>query len=159
MEDIWGGGYGRAYTNGPIGIIGIIGLYGNGWIHFDTKVGEKLESVPCDTPQPLWPVGPTSNDFALYDDDDDDDPDPRARYQCSNYDFLDVGSDDHPAEAPPQVPVPWYREGWAEFPEGEHRHRFWLPAHWRPHWDDARWFDGSTTLRLGTVSDPVIIKF
>ena len=127
--------------------IGVI-EFSEGCIYYDTETGEELKSVPDEAPSP-WRWTHICNDDGNRDS---------VGYSLSNYDFLDATCN-HALEDPPPVPVPRYREGWVEFPGGEHRHLFWLPAHWRPRWGDARWFDGISTLRLDTTSGLVIIKF
>ena len=130
-------------------------------IFFDTETGKELESMPFNAikfnqPQHRKYICGGSNPDRF-------DRQARPMYSLSNRKFLEHDTlsarYNNPLDDSPQVPVPWYREGWVKFPEGEHRHRFWLPAHWRPHWKDARWFDGSMVLRLETDSGLVIIKF
>ena len=70
-----------------------------------------------------------------------------------------------------QVHIPWYEGGWVKFPVGEHQYRFWLPAYWRPGWEEepsleeasgweeAHWINDIMTLRLVIPSSLVIIKF
>jgi len=133
---------------GADGGIGVIELSRGYTYYYDTKNGKELEPVP-DNPLPspqYWRFLCSCHDT-----------DYPAWRHVSNYLFSDVKG--HLLMIPPKVPVPCYREGWVEFPEGQHRRRFWLPGHWRPPWSDARWFDGITTLRLETISDLVIIKF
>ena len=69
------------------------------------------------------------------------------------------------------VQIPWYEGGWVKFPGREHQHQFWLPAHWRPGWEEepsleeasgweeAHWLNDIMTLRLVLPSSLVIIKF
>ena len=49
-------------------------------------------------------------------------------------------------------------EGWVVDPQG--RHRFWLPVEWRMDWtDDNIWHHDITTLFIGQIDQPVVIKF
>ena len=67
--------------------------------------------------------------------------------------------------------VPYYKEGWVKYAEGEHSHLFWLPVYWRPiwsmwdmdtcesAWSEGHWLSDVMTLRLCTSFGLALIKF
>ena len=115
-------------------------------MYYDTETGEELESVSVEAPPPSSPSWDHLCNRTL---------DFGAQRSFSRHDFVHLEDDQDPP-----VSMPWYKEGWVKYPEGEHWHRFWLPVHWRSDWRGAHWIDDATTLRLVTAgSGPVIIKF
>ena len=116
-------------------------------VYFDTETGAKLELSPVEAPPPSSPFWKDLYDHGLGF---------TAQYSFSYHNFVEC---DDPSEGDLLVSIPWYKGGWVEYPEGEHRHRFWLPAHWRPVWDEAHWLDDATALRLVSASGLVVIKF
>ena len=115
-------------------------------VYFNTETGDKLGSSSAQAPPPSSPSWKDLYDHGL---------DFLAQYSFSYHDF--IVRDDSSEDDPP-VSMPWYEEGWIKCPEGEHQHRFWLPVHWRPVWDEAHWLGNVTTLRLITAPGLVIIQ-
>lgn len=124
------------------GHIGVIKTSEDPTYWYNTETGEELESVPVNIPLSSW-RDLHSSDF-------------KAQHSSSCHDFVEC--DDPPKDGPIMF-IPWYKDGWVKYPEGEYQHRFWLPAHWRRGWDEAHWLDNVMTLRLVTDSGLVIVKF
>jgi len=49
------------------------------------------------------------------------------------------------------------KEGWVKDLEG--KHRLWLDSHWRIVGGDVDWLHNTTTLRLKTTTELLIVKF
>ena len=114
---------------------------------YDTEIGEELESIPDEIASlsvPSWKE--FSDGFCNFKD----------QYLGNYYNFS-VYNDS--SEDGLSIPIPWYEGGWVKYPEGKYWHKFWLPVHWRPGWNEAYWLNDVTTLRLRTTSGLAIIKF
>ena len=113
------------------------------WMYYDTETGKEYKPVSVEVPpssSPSWkPLYSRRSNFGA-----------QSSFSC--HDFVHLEDD-------PPISMPWYAKGWVKYPGGEHRHRFWLPAHWRPGWSEVHWIDDVTTLRLITASGLVIIQF
>jgi len=150
----------RFWVEGQIGVV----EHSGDLTQYSIGTGEELVSVPVEVPPPFsspwkdFEYNSTHYGFAH-----------RSSFSCEDFLRCDGPSEDDLPDS-----VPWYKEGWVKYPEGEYRHRFWLPAHWRPgwdmvhstshlgesHWEEAHWLGDVSTLRLITPSeDLVIIKF
>ena len=117
-------------------------------MYYNIETGEKLEVIPANA-LPVDSGMPFSEEvYAIFE----------RGPTFSFYDFDDCDNDT----------VPYYKEGWVKYPEGEYSHQFWLPVHWRPiwnelpspeEWSEGYWLDDVMTLRLRTSFGLAIIKF
>ena len=133
--------FARFWVEGGIGIITASGDL----IYYDIETGEEVKSLPAG-----MPPASSSSWKGLHSSSFED------QHSFSYYDFVEC---EDPSKDDPQGFIPWYKDGWVKYPEGEHQHRFWLPAHWRRGWDEAHWLDDVMTLRLATDSGLIIVKF
>ena len=132
------------------GNIGAIKLSEDFTFYYDTETGRELDSVPVMAPLHSWNTTKVDQrhvgKYSLRG--------PRGSFNCHNFVEWDC-----PPECSPEASIPRYKEGWVIYPEGEHQHRFWLPACWRLNWNQAQWFDNTPTLWIDMDSGPVIITF
>ena len=147
-KPLLGGGNPKFCVEGQIGVI----WDSNGHMYYDVETGEKLEVIPANIPSiHIWEL---FSELA-YDKFED-------KYTLSYHGFPEhdnILKDDT---------MPYHKEGWVKYPEGEYSHRFWLPVHWRPIWNDldtdeewseGQWLNNVMTLRLKTSFGLAIIKF
>jgi len=125
------------------GNIGIIRLSQEDHFCYDTVTGEELGSILVPPPSSSW-----GNFF-------EGTLDFGCDYPSNHHDFAIYGDN---SEEDTPISMPWYQGGWIRYPEGEHQHKFWLPNHWRPAWDQGHWIDNARVVRLVTTSGLVIIK-
>ena len=135
--------FAQFWVEGRIGVIKVF----EDLLYYDIETGEELDSVPFEVPLPSSSSWKCLYGHALGF---------AGKYSFSYHNFIEF--DELPEEGPP-VSIAWYEEGWIKYAEGDYQHRFWLPTHWRPGWDEAHWIDEVTTLWLNTESGLVIIKF
>ena len=133
--------FARFWVEGQVGVIEV----SEHLLYYNTETGGKLESILVEVPPPSSPfwVCPSNHNLGFV-----------GQYSFSYHDFIecnDLSEDD-------LVSMPWYEEGWILYPEGEHQHRFWLPALWRSGWYEAHWLGDVATLRLNAESGLIIIK-
>ena len=120
--------------------------------HYDIESGEKLDVVLANAASShsgkwicAWSYLPFKERYSLN--------------YCHFTNHNDPSKDDT---------IPYYKEGWVRYPEGEHSHLFWLPVHWRPiwggpdlesEWSEGYWLSDVMTLRLYTPFGLAFIKF
>jgi hypothetical protein len=122
---------------------GAIRIPGKCFLCYNTNTGECYKSVPIQVP---------SHSSSWHNLTDDRNFHTLLHYH-SFHERNDPLEDDQPAS------IPGYKEGWVKYPEGEHPHRFWLPAHWMVDCrDNAYWLNDITTLWLHG-NELLVIKF
>ena len=141
------GGDAKFCVEGQIGVI----WDSKDLMHYDVETGEKLEVVPghisptYDFKSFVDQVGPSFEEYS---------------FSWCHFTHHDYSTKDNT--------IPYYKDGWVKYPEGEHSHRLWLPVHWRPiwngldselEWSDGYWVNHVMTLLLDTSFGLAIIKF
>jgi WD40 repeat protein len=124
------------------GDTGIIQFHDNHLVYYNIDTGERYKSTPIQVPTPS-----TSHHILA---------DLGFHTHLHHHSF-------HEHHNPPKdnqlASIPSYEGGWVKYPEGEHPHRFWLPAHWMAdRGNNAYWLNDITTLWLHG-NEFVVIKF
>jgi len=117
--------------------------------YYNVETREELEPVVSSIPLPSLPSqkdfyhGSKSIDFSTWP-------------SFSGYDLVEYNN--HHSEDNLPASTPWCQKGWLMYPEGEYKHRLWLPTHWRTKWEEAHWLNNIKMVRLVIASGKVIIK-